>query len=100
MKLKIFGQMIRVLKEHDLTETQGARGLCFQDKKLIFIDSDLTGDEYLQTLLHEVVHAVIQRTGIHESGLTDEVEEIICDNVATAIVENFKIKIKRATPGK
>ena len=87
-----------VLKEKNLTETQNARGLYFHDKGMIFIDADLTGNDYLQTLLHELIHAVIQRTGIEESGIPEGIEEIICDNVATAIVENFKLE--KASPRK
>lgn len=95
MKLKIFGHTYKVVKQKKMVDNGGVRGLCIPEKQLILIDADLVGQEYIQTLVHEVVHAILSRTGIEQAKLSEGVEEIICENIATAITENFKLTYKK-----
>lgn len=94
MKLKIFGKIFRVLKAKNFSSHYGLRGLFDPDKELIKVDSELIGDQYFITIIHELVHGVIYRTGIDQAKLSEGVEEVICENVAVAIVENFKLTPK------
>ena len=94
MKLNIFGQIIRVLKRRDMIASSGCRGMYRPDEKLIEIDESQVGYEYWHTLVHEIVHSVIYRTGIDQARLDPGVEEILCENVSTAINENFKLTKK------
>lgn len=94
MKLNIFGKIIKVLKEKNLSRRTGSRGEFYSRHNLIVIDDKLVNDEFNQTLLHELIHAVISRVSIDQTSLEEGVEEIICDAVATAIIENFKIKVR------
>jgi Zn-dependent peptidase ImmA (M78 family) len=95
MTLNIFGKKIRVLKKKNLIRDFGARGAYYSKLKLIVIDDEQVGTEHLQTLLHEMVHAVIDRCGIDQAGIGDGVEEIICESVATALIENFTLKPRK-----
>lgn len=94
MRLKIFGSIIRVLKKKDMSQ-QGLRGLYMPKEKLILVDSELLDDDFMQCLVHELVHSVIYRTGIDQAQISAGVEEIICENIATAIIENFTLKAKK-----
>jgi hypothetical protein len=91
MTLNIFGQKIRVLKRKNLARDSGLVGLWEPHIQLISIDADLVGKEYMQCLIHEIIHAVISRTGISQGLREQGVEEIISENVATALIENFKL---------
>lgn len=91
MTINIFGQKIRVLKRKNMIRDHGVRGLYEPDLNLISIDAALVGKEFIQTILHELCHSVINRTGITQGMREVGVEEIICENIATALVENFKL---------
>lgn len=51
-------------------------------------------DHTIHTYIHELVHAMCDRIGLRQTGLQLEIEEIICEGVATVITEAFDIKIK------
>ena len=87
----IFGQKIRVKKIKGLGEKQGLAGFYDPFKKEIAIDASLKGDAFMQTLLHELVHAVMDRVGISQTRTSHDVHEMVAENVATALVENFRM---------
>lgn len=88
----VFGHRYKVKAEKDLCR-QGAYGMCDRLKKIIHIDADLKGDPLYHTLIHELGHALFDRIGICQ-GISSDLEEVIVENVATMILENFKIKFK------
>ncbi len=94
MKLKVFGLMVPVIIEDGLAE-KGFAGYYDPNTKEIHIDSGLTGYAFEHTRLHELIHSVADRTGILQTGVSLEVMELICENVSTAILENYNIKLKR-----
>ena len=69
----------------------GACGEYNPHLSIITIDSELVGKQYMHTLIHEIVHSITCRTGIEQAVRESGVLEIISENVATAIVENFKL---------
>lgn len=93
MKLKIFGELFK-LKRSETIETHGVYGYCDPNKLEIVIDQSLDGTLFLETLIHEIGHAVFYRTGIRQTKMPLEVEEIICENISKALIENLDIKIK------
>ncbi len=90
--LKILGERIKV-KYKDLNP-ENICGRYSYDSKTIEVNSKL--DKHIQdvTLIHEVIHATIHRAGINNAQLSADLEEIICDQVAKVIVENFTLKRK------
>lgn len=95
MTFNIFGMKIRLIKEKDLAVKTGFSGVFYPPTKRIHIDAGYTGDKSMQVTLHEFLHAVIYRTGIDQVKLDEGVEEILCENIATALVENFTLKCKK-----
>ena len=83
--VKIFGQRFKI----KVMPLHGYLGLCDRAAKIIYVESNQTESEIYQTLLHEIGHAVIGRTGIVQA-LSPELEEIIVENIATAIIDNFE----------
>lgn len=92
--VEIFGQRVSV-RVVDLTDiTPGAAG--FYDPRIesIFIHSDLSDKDAAVTLVHEMVHALASR--LNWIGAIDhDVIELLCDHVAVAVVENFKLSARK-----
>lgn len=92
--LKIFGHTIRILKKDSLIDSTGNAAIYIPDDKKILIDSKQRGEDLDQTILHELVHCVFSRLGMEQVRIPAEVEELLAENIATCVVENFKIKLK------
>ncbi len=87
--LKVLGKKIKVVFR-DMTE-ENVCGHYLYAQKLIEINSALDPITQQVTLLHELVHAVFDRAGIHSANISHDIEEIICDQVSKVILENFKL---------
>lgn len=92
--LNILGQKVKII-EMDL---EGSL-LGFYKYKEQFIaleeKEDCHTPDKMNTLIHECVHAVFHRSGVTQA-LSNELEEVICENIATMIIENFDLKLKNA----
>lgn len=89
--LNIFGNKIKISIEDIGTEDAGRY---YEKLNLIKIAPHLKGDDLMHTLLHEVGHAILVRTGVRQA-IEDQVHEVIVENMATALLENFDIKLKK-----
>lgn len=87
--LTIYGKKTPIKKIKGLHE-QGAIGLYRPKENIIYLDADLKGNELKITFIHEVLHALFNRVSINDI-ISLETEEMIVDNVAKMLVENFKI---------
>lgn len=87
--LKILGKKIKVVFR-DMTE-ENVCGHYLYAKGLIEINNTLPILTQQVTLLHEIVHAVFDRAGIHNANVSHDIEEVIADQVSKVILENFKI---------
>ena len=69
---------------------------CYKDG-VIYIDKTLKGKELKVTLLHECLHALLERMCITHDHLNEEVEEIIVDSIATWLNEcnRFELRLKK-----
>lgn len=88
-RVLIFGQLVKVEKaklDHHID------GL-YWPKGLIQISEQAKRDHVPLVFIHELIHAVIARTSLHQV-INGETEEIICDSIAKAITENFTLKAK------
>lgn len=102
MTLNIFGKKVRVLKKSQLsadadTELEIA-GYYDPVSSVIAIHEKLVGDAFFHTLVHEIAHAVMHRTGVMQSRISPDIQEVLCENIATAITENFTLKQKKQQP--
>jgi hypothetical protein len=94
MTLNILGKKIRVLKQKKLAELNGIVGFYDKNNSLIVLDSELVGYEYWSTMMHEVMHGIIDRSGINQV-VDPQLEEVLCEIVSMVLVDNFSLKIKK-----
>jgi Zn-dependent peptidase ImmA (M78 family) len=92
MKFNVFGMKINV-KLSDLRR-ENIAGFFSPTHNEIQICKSLKKTDKEQTLMHEFLHAVFYRMGIIQSKMPIELEEIIVENFATAITENFSVRPK------
>lgn len=97
-KINIFGRIHKVSTCKNLFLPNGimVRGYFESVNAIIKLEEDQTPQEMIQTLLHEMGHALINRISIDQSGMPPEVEEIIVDAYATMISEIFTLKFKKS----
>jgi Zn-dependent peptidase ImmA (M78 family) len=92
MILDILGLKVKV-KYKDLN----AENLCGKyvyDEKTIYINSTLPKEMQRVTLIHEFLHAAFDRAGLSQAKISHDAQEIICDQFAKALTENFKVTKK------
>lgn len=89
--LNIFGKKFPVIRA-DILTTQGNLG--FFDLNNIILDVSLEGEELVGTEIHELIHAVAERTGLTVTSIHADVWEVICENISRALIENYDIKPK------
>lgn len=93
MIINILGKKIKV-KYRDMTK-ENVCGHYIYAENLIEINNKMDKETQLITLVHEIIHAVLARSGVHNARISHDVEEIISDQVAKVIIENFILKKRK-----
>ncbi len=93
MKFNVFGLIVPVIKEKGLFD-RGFVGYYDPVKKQIKVDSNQKGIELTHTVIHELGHTLFDRCGILQSKIQPELVEVIVENFATMMVENFRVTPK------
>ena len=78
-----------------LRSEQSVFGLYSSMQKKILIAEDQTKEEAISTLVHESIHALFDRAGVNQS-INGEIEEVIAEQVAIMITENFSLTLKKS----
>lgn len=87
--VNIFGLKFKI----KVVPLNGILGLCDRITNTIYIEASQSEKDKLHTLLHEVGHAVFGRVGLVQ-GISPELEEVIVESMATAIIENNLLTIQ------
>ena len=87
--VKIFGLKFKV----KVVPLHGVLGLCDRLTNTIYIEAAQSDKDKLHTLIHEIGHAVFGRVGLCQ-GISPELEEVIVEAMATAIIENDLLTIQ------
>ncbi len=90
--IEVFGKKIKItlvdeLKDDEGLDLEGEYNPNNSEIKLAVCNH--------QTLCHELFHCVLNRTGVRQSNLSPELEEVIVENIATFITETFNLRFKR-----
>lgn len=91
-KIKTFdvlGKKVKVVFR-DMT-IEGVCGHFVYVDNLIEINNKLDKDTQEITIMHELIHSVFARSGIHNARVSADIEEIIADQVSKVILENFRL---------
>jgi hypothetical protein len=88
--VNIFGKIVPVYLAKDLVTDQPVFG-CFDPATwTIYLDDSQTKPELLETLIHEMGHALMQR--LYLVGVIDpKIIEIIVEGYTHVMIENFKL---------
>lgn len=90
---EVFGQDVPVYMVKGLKE-KGDVAQYKSEIPCIEVDEEAVADDNLaQVILHELGHAVLFRTAVMQTSLTEDTAEVIVDNFATFMVENFDIEL-------
>jgi len=92
-KLNIYGMSVEIKTIKNLQDDYGYAGQFCTRNKTIELDNKLEDSELVQTLIHEVLHAIAYRIRLSEA-IHKDVEEIVVDSFAQWIEENLIIKFK------
>jgi hypothetical protein len=93
MKLDILGAKYSVIMT-DLTNSN-AMGECYKAQKIIKIHDKLEGEELLSTMIHEVIHAMFYESGLNQTSVNGDIEEIIAEQGSRVITSFFKKMLKK-----
>jgi hypothetical protein len=89
-KIKIRGSSWTIRTKFCLRDTDGTPclGLCDNDKKLIQVEEDLSTKDFLETLLHEYLHACWYEAGIDDIEPNDILEHWIINSIVKDMTIN------------
>lgn len=87
--LNILGRKTKVKFKN--LDAEGICGKFLFHEDIIEVNSKLDKEIKDITIVHELVHATLYRAGISNTKLNEEIEEIICDQIAKTITENFRL---------
>jgi Zn-dependent peptidase ImmA (M78 family) len=90
--LNIYGQKTQVSQVRDLPNS--VLGVYQRDHGSILICEKQPEDEKEDTLIHETVHAIFSRAGLNQA-IGYDIEEVICQQIATTLTENFNFTLKK-----
>lgn len=89
--LDVLGKRVPLKKVKNLTRETGMLAYYDTEAKIIAYDSELSQERFLPTLIHEMVHAIFDRSGLSQAKLPLELEEVIAEVFQTVLLENFKV---------
>ena len=92
-KINVLGKEI-TLVEKDLSEIGAYHGLYVDKESKILINKTDTPEQKLETLIHEIGHALARRGAVNQA-ISSELEEIICDQFAIVLTEIFDFTFKK-----
>jgi len=79
---------------NEIKDYENCDGLCKVVDKIIYIKENNDSDYFNSVLLHEIGHAVFWESSIGQTSVSHDLEEIIVDQIAKALVKNFNIQPK------
>lgn len=85
----VLGKKVKVIFR-DMTE-ENVCGHFIHSEDLIEINNQVIPELQEITIMHELIHSVFARAGIHNAKISADIEEIIADQVSKVILENFKL---------
>jgi hypothetical protein len=82
--IKVFGQEWEVHYVKGLMAEESVFGATSESKRAILIDADQSPESASDTLMHEVIHAMLAMSSVE---LDDKTEEALCRTLAPAFID-------------
>jgi hypothetical protein len=90
MKVNILGKSYLVKFIKEIPGHPDCAGICCPETNTIYILSTLKAEKKKEVLYHEIIHAVIEESGVAQS-ILPQIEEVICDTVGKTFARLKKI---------
>lgn len=94
MKFTISGKSVPVFRKHQCAQDDDLLGCYDIIEKHIIIGEEVSGQEYLKTLLHEFLHAVFYLNHFGQTSIGDDVQELLIEHFVENLIDNFDIRPK------
>lgn len=98
--ITIAGKLWKTVYVNGLKDSEGLNdGLCDYDERIIYLRKELPKKLKPSVYVHELIHAILYELHLSANdgwpgGL---IEEVICDGMTTALLDNFQLKKKPHT---
>lgn len=98
----VLGQKVKIKFHKKTLELHGNFVYGYYDIELheIHIGHHNTYESFLQTWAHEIGHCLMQRSGIRQTSLSRDIEELIAEQYSKLIYELFKPQLVKWFPEK
>ena len=83
------GKEYKIIKDPNIEDC----GFLIEEEGTLTINTSYSDPEILNTLVHELGHALFRRCGFNQ-GIQDQLEEAIVQSYANMITELFTLKLK------
>lgn len=90
--MNILGRKYSLKLNNSLTEI-GLAGRCSYEPPTIEFAED-TSLDVVHTILHEAIHATINRVGVDQT-VPIEIIEVLCESIPNMLQDNFDINFKK-----
>ena len=98
MEIIINSISYKIVFDEHMLDREEIRGDCDFNRQKIRIASQLDTKTKKNTILHEVLHAILEETGLKETFDWDETREHLIINILTAQLCNiYELKLKDGT---
>lgn len=88
-QINVMGKNYQIIKSSDMEDM----GLLDEEAGTLSINMNQSEEDLLNTLVHELGHALFRRCGFNQ-GVQDQLEESIVQSYANMITEVFNLKLK------
>lgn len=88
MKIKVAGQYYQVMVVDQFLETTQSRGQCCSDTLIIRISAKLPLSRFLETLIHEVGHAIYHEYAIDEVKGEEAINSLYMSGFHQVLIDN------------
>lgn len=92
--ISVLGSKTKIFVD-EIPEQENAIAMFLPGQDLILLD--VNDDKLFQSFCHELFHLLAHRSGIKQTSLSSDVEEILAENFSVLMQENFDeiIKIRK-----
>ena len=94
----VYGKKIfikEILKKNDHFDPKTDDGSYDSANSTIYINKSLNDQEKIQTFMHELCHAVLDRMGCSVEVISEALEEILVELISVGIFEVMDVKFKK-----
>lgn len=89
--IKVYGKDLKITQKKIMIMNETLLSGCFYPETFTVEIADKTHT----TLLHELIHALFFRIGLRQAGLSEELEELIAENISVFMDETYDLRFKK-----